>query len=503
MRTAKEVFEGWTPAEELLWTRFAKAAQFTDDNYDAQETTDLANRIVGGELPFDLQAYNYGRTVVIFDLPGEQSVVKGLQLFMHAGLQPIPIFNTPTRGKGFEQRPVVQTEAISRYLHAGPNILRLKDNLSDLPSFLLDYNRTNSLKYDWNYYDNRYELNVNDLPSAEYLKQHGIAKILYVVEALPHEDISIILTMYQEAGIDVQVYSNKTFFKWQWSPTNNANAASQQQLVETPSGAAANPNGTEVKQDTTPPSQSALWGKYGKRISTVFIILACLSGLNFLFQWFGGEPVLWTVPSLQWSVYGLPIPEHIGDIGLIAFTAIYIILAFALRLKLKMTGVSNVDAPIFDKLVKFAAALFAFDVITMTVYVFMWDLENGFLDFMGTAGYGFFAFATAYTFFILVAYNFKAYMNAVNGKAPAGWYLANTQTKEQRFWDGEKWTEDMRFWGPSDNGSTYVNGTPYGWNTYRVGHRQPVHHYYSGGGYSGYGGSGFGGYSSHSGGFGG
>ena len=399
------------------------------------------------DLPYELQAYDYDNTIVIIDLPGVESIQYGLQLFWQVGLQPIPMFNavvgqyTDGRTDVVDNKPIIDSLAASAY------VLNTNNNPpSPYASFLLDYNRDNSRFYGTDVYDNRWNITANDMPDSQYLQDANVKKVLYITKGTPHNDIAEILSTYKKSGLDVQIYQNGNFADWTWD------SLSLNDLPSTPA--------------TDAPHRDMLVADHPVRraFNAIFAVLALLSILNFFTQWNAGRPLFWSVPGAQWLIYDL-VPETIGDVFLILFTAFNVILWF---------GIAHLKS---DKMLKIGLIAFLVDLLWFFIYV----INYGPMAFAETPAYAVFAFGLPLLIGGLLLRNFLKYRRFLNSPTPPGWYHVRHNDWEQRYWDGFRWTEQLRY--QNNDGSTFV--------TYNV-RTRPTHVRVSG--YGGYGGTGRGGY---------
>jgi len=466
----KQAFQVWTPARAWAWTRFAKAAQFQNEAAFApsEENRAYAGRLIATDLPFDLQAYDYANTIVIIDLPAVESISYGLKLYQQTGLQPIPMFNAVTGTHTGGRHDVVATGDITAALAAGTYVLATGTAAeSPFASFLFDYNRDNSLEYGADVYDNRWNVTPNDLPDAAYLTDSGVKKVLYLTNGTPHNDIAEILSAYQRSGINVQVYQSLPsagggvtgqFSDWTWENLE------LKELGSVPKPDAPTPGMLVARAH--PNRKLLLW---------LFGILAAISGINAISQWFALEPLFWTVPGAQWLVYDI-VPEAIGDVFLILFTAFNIIVWFAILLG-------------SDKAIRIAWYAFIVDAVWFFSYALTyvapaeaWNAgARGPMAFAETPAYALFAFGLPILFGLLIFFSYRKYRPFIGSPTPPGWYAGNKGNPEHRYWNGITWDDRLRYQQEDEGATSFV---------YYTMATRPVRRY----GYSGYGGTGRGGY---------
>lgn len=139
-------------------------------------------------------------TAIIVDLPGEESVLEGLAL-AGEGFRPIPIYNGTAEQK--DSRATVDNQSASVALAIGAAVLAkipIKDDA--LPAFLTDRNRLQRYKMDVSVFDNSWDVYPQDLPSAEYLANNGICRVIVVGESVA-KDLKKILYEYQKRNIEI------------------------------------------------------------------------------------------------------------------------------------------------------------------------------------------------------------------------------------------------------------------------------------------------------------
>ena len=200
-----ELFEIWAPAQST-WSRWAKPVLFTAIGIapppaSSESSAPLLN------LP------SSGRTVVVVDLPGVDSVRSGLAL-AEAGYRPVPLFNgapgptlTPGGSALIDVRPIVHG------LERGAERLRRLPLAADAcPAFLLDADRQAP---QWGTaapgrFDNRWLVFPQDFPSASFLSAQRIDCAVLVQpggRSQPMPDLAHVVLRWQEAGIQVLVWN--------------------------------------------------------------------------------------------------------------------------------------------------------------------------------------------------------------------------------------------------------------------------------------------------------
>jgi hypothetical protein len=191
MDLAKHVFEAWAPADSK-WSVWAKPVLFMGTRLGAFDTDPTL-------LP-PVEAVAYAkRTAVIVDVTGPASVRMGLAL-AKAGYQPVPLYNS-----GGAPGEMIDMRRIAIELGPGAEMLRgLKRKPDAMPVFLLNADRLESYgnANAPGRYDNRWRLVPQDMPSAEFLKEAGVERIVLVSDKV-REDLAHVLHRYQDAKIDL------------------------------------------------------------------------------------------------------------------------------------------------------------------------------------------------------------------------------------------------------------------------------------------------------------
>lgn len=137
---------------------------------------------------------------VIVDMPGASSINAGMNL-VREGFRPIPIYNGIIEEEN--SKSVVDNQTVSAgLLWMAKELFNI--NISDdaMPAFLLDSNRLLQYKSKISVYDNSWDVYRQDMPSAEYLKNNSVKRILLISERISG-DLRKILLNYRKAGIDI------------------------------------------------------------------------------------------------------------------------------------------------------------------------------------------------------------------------------------------------------------------------------------------------------------
>lgn len=198
--TSKEIFSIWAPIGKK-WVDWVRPVPFVG----MDEYADMHNFSYWEIHEVDFQKANYGNgnysdTAIIVDLPGAESIKEGIAL-AKLGFRPVPIYNGTIEQK--KSRATVDNGAIGAALKWGASKLtkiEIKDDAP--PAFLVDTNRLCRFKMDVSIFDNSWDVYPQDLPSAEYLIDNGIHKIIIIGESVSR-DLKKILYEFQKKKIQI------------------------------------------------------------------------------------------------------------------------------------------------------------------------------------------------------------------------------------------------------------------------------------------------------------
>lgn len=193
--TVKEIYKIWAPFGKK-WVDWVRPVPFVEmNNY-----TKMYNY-----SEFIISPVNYADgmskdTAFLVDLPGMESVKEGLAL-ARLGFRPIPIFNGTAEQNG--ARATTDNQSVSLALALGASELeKLEIEEDAMPAFLTDRNRLQRYKMDVSVFDNSWDVYHQDLPSAEYLWDNGVRKLVVVSETVA-KDLKKILYVYQKKNIEI------------------------------------------------------------------------------------------------------------------------------------------------------------------------------------------------------------------------------------------------------------------------------------------------------------
>lgn len=190
-----ETYKIWA-AEDSEWAQWAKPVLFVHQP--------ILNKkgLEPYQLPWNVSLDSH--TMVIVDMPGDLGVLEGLAL-ARMGYRPVPLYN----GVYNPSYCIVKVTDIVEALYLGAKELVTYSIPSSAPPvFLLDSNRMPYGEKRPGLYDNRWCVFPQDMPSASFLIQRGIRKIILRSNEVKN-DLAHILRRYQEEGIDIYISNEK------------------------------------------------------------------------------------------------------------------------------------------------------------------------------------------------------------------------------------------------------------------------------------------------------
>ena len=189
-----EAFKIWAP-DDALWTDWAKPVLFANTPTNFNDFYQM--KIPKLRWSFAVDA----KTMVVVDLPGPRSIDAGLALAEQNGMRPVPLFNGVSCFA--ESAQVIKVADMVACLFQGAEHLQSVVLRSDArPAFLLDSRRMEGLGADPGKFDNRWMLFPQDMPSAAFVKNEGIDRVLVRTKTLL-ADLEHVLLQYQKQGIAV------------------------------------------------------------------------------------------------------------------------------------------------------------------------------------------------------------------------------------------------------------------------------------------------------------
>jgi hypothetical protein len=216
--TPEQLYAIWAPPESI-WSPWVLPVPF------AQLTCrDVVGHPKIPEFSLEwIQPYENRSAAVVADLPGGDAIYYGLAL-LGFGFRPVPVINgSPGPNLGamispdlsVSEKPrlrspaVVDMRGLLLALCQGAKPLQHTKCAPDAPpAFLLDSKRMTGVSFVADMeYDNRWMVFPQDFPSARFLQDKGIKRVIFVHGTLrkqPQEDLAHVLRRWQEAGINVE-----------------------------------------------------------------------------------------------------------------------------------------------------------------------------------------------------------------------------------------------------------------------------------------------------------
>ena len=195
METRKEVYKVWAP-ENGRWSDWVRPVPFIaiNENLKVQEYEEFS-------IPEIIYINEYKNdTAIILDLPGNKAITEGLSL-AKLGYRPVPIYNGTDEQEGSEC--LVNNHGLEYSLMLGAEILKqMEISLDASPVFLTDSNRMNRRKVTDSVFDNSWDVYSQDLPTYEYLKKHGIDKVIIRSDMI-RKDLNKIFYEFKKNGIKI------------------------------------------------------------------------------------------------------------------------------------------------------------------------------------------------------------------------------------------------------------------------------------------------------------
>jgi hypothetical protein len=199
--TPEQAFDAWAPPTSP-WSPWTKPVLFS---YLPAQLTKSALALSEPEQTIPLLE----DSALLVEVPGPHGIQAGLSL-ARQGYRPIPLYNaTPAPFPGVDNPPALAVIDVKRILDALEAatipLSQLPLPASAPPAFLLDASRHDaSFSPDASWFDNRSIIRPSDVPSGEFLKSHGISRIV-LLQASPrlHDDLRVVLLDWQRAGLHI------------------------------------------------------------------------------------------------------------------------------------------------------------------------------------------------------------------------------------------------------------------------------------------------------------
>jgi len=187
-----EAYKKWAP-DGALWTDWVKPALFAE--YPKLGFSHEPIEIP--ELKWISQREN--ATAIIVDLPGKSGALEGMAL-ARLGWRPVPLYNGVCGPKNVKAAvPSHEIALVLQTLAGELSRMRIRDDAP--PAFLLDSDRMDG-KARIGDYDNRWSVFPQDMPSAAYLINHGIRRVIVRSEVI-EKDLAHVLLRYETQGIAI------------------------------------------------------------------------------------------------------------------------------------------------------------------------------------------------------------------------------------------------------------------------------------------------------------
>ncbi|MCL1876021.1 MAG: hypothetical protein FWF87_07170 [Synergistaceae bacterium] len=181
----------WAP-DDSLWTEWAKPVLFA--NFTSWKDN---SPLVLPEINWLTRAQR--DTIIIIDLPGKTGVEESLAL-ARFGLRPVPLYNGVNNEKS---SMLVNVGDVADALYKGVYVLEKLRILNDSPPvFMLDSNRMISDEKIPGWYDNRWCIFPQDMPSASFLSGRRISKVIVRTNKV-QDDLLHILYRYQKQKMKI------------------------------------------------------------------------------------------------------------------------------------------------------------------------------------------------------------------------------------------------------------------------------------------------------------
>lgn len=210
----EEALSIWAP-KTSPWSRWTKAVLFSFMHSTVSDRPATSN--TAWTVPL------LKEDALVLNLPGTTGIDCGLALAA-AGYRPIPLYNAcpyAIEEPASEDFPSIRREhdgaagsavsvidvvPIMRALEKGTIVLKdISLPPSAPPAFLMDSDRHNAtVTPEVGWFDNRSIIRPSDLPSADFLKAHGIERIILVqASRRVQTDLREVLLPWQDAGLSI------------------------------------------------------------------------------------------------------------------------------------------------------------------------------------------------------------------------------------------------------------------------------------------------------------
>lgn len=185
----QEAFRKWVSASGI-WADYVRpvpfviedefASTFVHSSAPARKAAASTNTSQGAGLGLTLRPDR--NLAVIVDLPGTMSVEYGVEL-ARLGFCPVPIYNSPLEPIGVLS--TVDSRSLSKALiEQADKVFSIEIKRDSMPAFLIDENRSGIRKKDVNAFDNAWDVYGQDLPSAKFMREHGVQGVAVLVQEI-------------------------------------------------------------------------------------------------------------------------------------------------------------------------------------------------------------------------------------------------------------------------------------------------------------------------------
>jgi len=219
--TNESIYEIWRPADSP-WTQWVKPVIFPFLKPAAHDRDDYL--IQDWTVPLSAE------TAIVVDLPGAESVSAGIAM-ARAGYRPVLLYNAcpsadygeilearPREHAGSASPPVVvdMSSILAAVCATSKELASLRLPEQAPPVFVLDASRRGGYS-EPGWFDNRSFVTVFDFPSVDYLRSHGIARVVLVQPSSEtNMDILQVLLQMQCSGMTMGLQA--PWSKWDPRP---------------------------------------------------------------------------------------------------------------------------------------------------------------------------------------------------------------------------------------------------------------------------------------------
>jgi len=440
----RDLFEAWAPPWQERWTRYAKPALFVN----------IEGYLTGGGdtktpvLPSAIIQYNNQTTAIIVDLPGASGVENGLAL-AKLGFRPVPLYNGIHEKNIGALVPAIDHTPIVEALKTGAGYMRKSQVRHDAPpAFLLDYDRNKTVTENEELFDNRWSVDFEDFPDAEYMKQNDIKRVVVWTKEAIRYDLLPIIESYKAMGIEIKTHIENPSPQ-PLTPMMGMGGIGMGGIGMGGTGMSGMGGIGMGAAGENPLLGSALREDVRKfengRFGLLLICGVTIVNLFFMMISVREAPLWYTSPSIMWLTY-LWVPEIVGDVLAFILAGVYIAFYF-------LSQRHRVLLPA-------ALAYFGLDTVVFYVYVVYYSATVNPMEWL--AELGILLLIMPICFLVLLVRGVTAY-------------------KDLSYVDNDEYFEAL------NNLDVMQFGLPLGGNRHR-------RHFRGYRGFGGYGGSGLGGY---------